>query len=106
MNKLKSINTALMLDEMKERDLRIKDKLYDASCALEKAKVIAFNFPSKYSLDEIHLDRAGELRFLRDRLKMHTELSILMDYILEIDKVVKSIEDEELYCGTSEEVTA
>ena len=106
MDKLKNINTALILDEMSKRDSRVKSKLYDASCALEKVKLIAFNFSQKYNLDSANLDRGGEVCFLRDRQNMNTEISILSDYILQIDKLINSIEDEDLYCDASKEVTA
>lgn len=105
MGKLGNVSTALMLDEMIKRDSRIKNRLFDISCTLEKIELIAFNFSAKYNLDKIQLDKYEEQVFLNKRIQMGTELSILVDYILQIDGILKSIEKEEIYCSAPKEVS-
>lgn len=96
MEKLKDISTASILEEMRKRDSRIKSDIYDAICILEKIKLIAYGFSNKYGLGDTTLDKADELMFLKNRRKMDTEMSVLTDYICELDTLINHIDNVQL----------
>lgn len=96
MKKLKDISTASILEEMRKRDSRIKSDIYDAICILEKIKLIAYGFSNKYELGDTTFDKAQELMFLKNRRKMDTEMSVLTDYICELDTLINHIDNVQL----------
>lgn len=96
MEKMKDISTASMLEEIRKRNLGIKEDIYDAICILEKIKVIAYGFSDKYGLEDGTLDRAKELVFLENRRKMDIEMSVLSDYICELDTLINHIDNVRL----------
>lgn len=87
-------STNSLLDEIRKRNANINGKIFDASCALEKIKLIAYGFNEKYNLESGQIDDIGEKVFLERRLDMGTEMSVLSDYILKLDNIVKSLEME------------
>lgn len=96
MEKMKDISTASMLEEIRKRNSGIKEDIYDAICILEKIKVIAYGFSDKYGLEDETLDRAKELVFLENRRKMDIEMSVLSDYICELDTLINHIDNVRL----------
>lgn len=96
MKKLKDISTASILEEMRKRDSRIKSDIYDAICILEKIKLIAYGFSNKYELGDTTFDKTQELMFLKNRRKMDTEMSVLTDYICELDTLINHIDNVQL----------
>lgn len=93
MEKLKDVSTASIIEEMQKRDSRIKSDIYDAICILEKIKLIAYGFSNKYELGDTTFDKAQELMFLKNRRKMDTEMSVLTDYICELDTLINHIDN-------------
>lgn len=96
MEKLKDVSTASIIEEMQKRDSRIKSDIYDAICILEKIKLIAYGFSNKYELGDTTFDKAQELMFLKNRRKMDTEMSVLTDYICELDTLINHIDNVRL----------
>lgn len=96
MSEVKVASTISMMEEMRERDCSIKEKIYDIMFIVEKIKLIVYGFSEKYDLDEVTLDESQRISFLNKRRYMDTEISILSDYVQKLDTMIESINDVEL----------
>lgn len=88
---IKNVSMISLMNELLERDNDTQGKLYDASCIMDKIKLIAYGFSDKYGLNDVDITEGQQRDFLNARSDMRIEISILSDYIQRLDNLIESI---------------
>lgn len=91
MSDIQNASMITIMNEFLARDNDTQEKLYDASCIMDKIKLIAYGFSEKYHLDDTTLTDVQQMDYLNARRDMETEVSILNDYIQRLDVLINSI---------------
>lgn len=91
MSDIQNASMITIMNEFLARDNDTQNKLFDASCIIDKIKLIAYGLSEKYHLDDATLTDVQQMDYLNARCDMGTDVSILNDYIQRLDVLINSI---------------